>query len=245
LSIYTTSIEGIRTGFGALGREQLSDASFLEKFFIPALGLNDEQLHEQPPELAALFGGGFGLRIFQYPNQFSKYLAFLADFTQPLRSYLEIGCRHGGTFITTTELLNQVNTNFEIAVALDLIPETSLLSEYRRSSPAIVEYLQLNSLTPDFELYLDGKLFDLVLIDGDHSYEAVKSDAMKTFAISNMQVFHDISSDACPGVSQYWHEYKSRFSSTHNFIEFTDQYESVSGNFLGIGVAVRKEWLGI
>ena len=85
--------------------------------------------------------------------------------------------------------------------------------------------------------------FDLVFIDGDHSYEAVKSDALKMIDRSNIQVFHDITNDAVPGVGKFWNEYKNLFESSHEFHEFTEQYESVEGNFLGIGVAVRKKWI--
>lgn len=54
---------------------------------------------------------------------------------------------------------------------------------------------------------------------------------------------HDITSQVCPGVATCWSEVKNEYSDTHDFYEFTDQYESVNGTFLGIGVAVRKQWL--
>ena len=115
--------------------------------------------------------------------------------------------------------------------------------DYRQASGEIVEFRIIDSLSSDFDRYIEKQFFDLVLIDGDHSYSAVKSDAEKTFECSNIQVFHDTFSDACPGVVEYWAEYKSQNSVTHDFFEFTEQYESVEGNFLGIGVAVRKQWI--
>ena len=45
-------------------------------------------------------------------------------------------------------------------------------------------------------------------------------------------VFHDIFSSVCPGVVNFWNEIKTNY--TH--FEFTEQYDSVNGNFLGIGL---------
>ncbi|QOZ33873.1 hypothetical protein [Bradyrhizobium sp. CCBAU 53421] len=67
--------EAIST-IAALTPSQRLDVEFLEREFIPALGLNDELLHEQPPELAPSFGKG--LHLWQYPNQLAPYLAWLA-----------------------------------------------------------------------------------------------------------------------------------------------------------------------
>ena len=45
-------------------------------------------------------------------------------------------------------------------------------------------------------------------------------------------VFHDISSDACQGVVNFWNEIKNNYKH-HEFIE---QYDSVAGSYLGIGL---------
>jgi hypothetical protein len=79
---------------GALTDSQCVDANFLENIFIPALGLNDEFLNEQPPELSARFRKG--LHLWQYPSQLAGYLVWLARNAAGIESYLEIGCRWGG-----------------------------------------------------------------------------------------------------------------------------------------------------
>ena len=66
------------------------------------LGLNGEGLSELPPELHAHCGG---LRIWQYPTQFGRYLVQLSRLG--VRSYLEIGIRHGGSFVATAEYLER------------------------------------------------------------------------------------------------------------------------------------------
>lgn len=66
------------------------DSNFLEHEFIPSLGLNNEALNEQPQELKKYFGKG--LHIWQYPNQLSKYLVWLAYNASNIQRYVEIGC---------------------------------------------------------------------------------------------------------------------------------------------------------
>jgi hypothetical protein len=80
--------------------------------------------------------------------------------------------------------------------------------------------------------------FDLVFIDGDHSYEGVSKDFETSKNSGSIFVFHDIASIVCPGVVQFWKEMKQREGYT--FFEFTEQYPDVYGSFLGIGVAVSK-----
>ena len=53
--------------------EDLTDANYLENLIVK-LGFNTEILHEQPQVVK---DNGGGLLIWQYPNQFSKYLSLL------------------------------------------------------------------------------------------------------------------------------------------------------------------------
>lgn len=61
--------------------------NILESLIIK-LGFNREILIEQPQIVK---DNGGGLLIWQYPNQFSKYLCLLEK--QQISSYIEIGCR--------------------------------------------------------------------------------------------------------------------------------------------------------
>lgn len=236
------NIKEIKNYFEELSIEDIQDIDFIENKLLLQLGLNNEVLYEQPIELEEHYGKGYGLRIWQYPNQFSKYLKFVSNYAPKINSYLEIGCRYGGTFITHTEYFNKLNANFKKSVAVDIIDIYPLLEEYICLTNKC-EYVKNNSMSYEFKQYIHNNFFDMIFIDGDHGYEGVINDALITKDRCNIQVFHDIISDACPGVGVCWEQVKSSYSNTHDFYEFNDQYESVSGSFLGIGVAVRKEWI--
>src|SRR5260370_701042 len=100
-------------------RAELEQPSHVASLLL-GLGLNDEGLNELPPELHAHCGG---LRIWQYPTQFGPYLAQLACLR--VRSYLEIGIRHGGSFVATAEYLEPFHRlHFSVARALLLYPSS-------------------------------------------------------------------------------------------------------------------------
>jgi hypothetical protein len=91
---------------------------------------------------------------------------------------------------------------------------------------------------------MKGKYFDCIFIDGDHSYQGVKQDYLATKDNGRIFVFHDIISDACPGVVKFWNDLKLYEEDNYTFYEFIDQYNEVfertGQKYLGIGVAVKK-----
>jgi hypothetical protein len=82
--------------------EFLADPDKL-KSLILELGLTDDSAEEFPASIQA--DCGRGLHIMQYPIQFNRYLIDLSKLK--IRSYLEVGVRHGGTFVATVEYLNK------------------------------------------------------------------------------------------------------------------------------------------
>jgi hypothetical protein len=216
----------------------LTDEHFLEEKLLPQLGLNDEGLAQLPDELFPFCGRG--LRIWQYPSQFGPYLALLGRLA--LRSYLEIGVRHGGTFVCTVEYLSRFQL-LRAAVAVDLGPCASF-QRYAKTNPAC-RFLQMDSHGAAFREFLErGEPFDLVLIDGDHSEAGCWEDFALVRGKAGVIAFHDIVSDAVPGVGAVWRKVQQTCAKEYEFFEFTAQYPSVarrtSQRFLGIGVAVPK-----
>jgi len=201
------------------------------------LGLNNEMLHEQPSELSKYFGTG--LHLWQYPNQLSRYLVWLAFNAKHVKSYMEIGCRWGGTFILITEWLKKIGARLDYAVAVDPIEPTPFIKRYMDISGIPIVYRNEMSTAPEFRKYYDACRPEFVFIDGDHTMLGVMNDHLLARKSAKIIVHHDVTSQACPDTTLFW-SYVRTAEDAFEFAEFTDQYDSVKGSFLGIGVLKRR-----
>jgi hypothetical protein len=221
---------------------QLRDSSFLEHELIPAIGLNDENSHEQPPELSGHFGKG--LHVFQYPNQFAPYMAWMADHAQDIHSYLEVGTRWGGTFILTCEWLRRIGAPLQTAIAIDPIGETPMLQTYGAflaSGGIHYRFVQDVSTSPAVQALFAEQRPEFVFIDGDHSMTGALADHMLARQSARILVHHDVASLACPETTALWKALKELECGLFTAEDFTQQYPSVDGSFLGIGVLKKRE----
>lgn len=212
--------------------EKLSDPSYLEFKLLPELGLNDRHMNQYPSQLHPYCGGG--IDSWQYPNQFAKYLHYLSSCN--IKSYVEIGCHKGGTFIITVEYLNRFNP-IERCIAVDNWSR-ELMKEYANIRPEVT-YLDTSSQSPEFrDAYLKHN-WDLVLIDGDHSYTGARADFDLVHKHAEYIAFHDIRNIMCPGTQQIWLEMKQKYPS-ELLHEWIDQYDEVllrmRGSIMGIGL---------
>jgi cephalosporin hydroxylase len=200
-------------------------------------------MHEQPAELQQYYGTG--LFIWQNPKQFSKYIVWLLKNAQKCLSYLEIGCRWGGTFIVVCEILRRANPNFKWAIAADIIEKTPFIERYIEISKKDgfeILYFQGSSTSDEFISLIHEKKPDISFIDGDHKIYGALQDHMLVRDYSKIIIHHDIFSNACPETTLLWNSLKE-LEAGHNYTEFIEQYQSVTGKYLGIGVLYKKEKL--
>jgi hypothetical protein len=195
------------------------------------LGLNEEGLSELPTELHPHCGG---LRIWQYPTQFSRYLVQLSRLA--VRSYLEIGIRHGGSFVATTEYLERFHA-LDFSVGVDVIDCPSMAEYCSRNGKA--RFWQLSSRSPEFGTKLEALgPVDLVFIDSHHEEEQCRDELALLMPRAGMVALHDIANIGCPGIRRVWDELKC--STAYHCFEYVEQYAGL-GPFMGIGLAVKRE----
>jgi cephalosporin hydroxylase len=197
---------------------------------ILTLGLNDDGLSDYPVCLRPYCGQG--LRIWQYPEEFGRYLAHLVRLN--VRSYMEIGVRHGGTFVATVECLARSGP-LVAAVAVDIMPSPSVV-QHARLNPS-VRFLRVNTQSTAFDRALARmEPFDAVFVDANHDeaecLHEVESVRQRCSAIA----LHDIANPDFPGVRRVW-ERICRWRG-YRHIEYVSDY-SEPHLPMGIGLAVR------
>jgi len=194
------------------------------------LGLNDEGLSELPEFLHHYCGG---LRIWQNPMQFGRYLSYLAGLR--VRSYLEVGVRHGGSFVATIEYLRRLN-GLELALGVDII-RAPALETYAQGNPR-VHLAWVDSTTPQFvEILNNLGPFDLAFIDSHHEEDQCRREVELLSEWARMIALHDITNVGCPAIGRLWAELAA--SPDWECVEFAEQFEGL-GPFMGIGLATRR-----
>lgn len=218
---------------------ELDDPAALEER-LWELGVNEEIAHVLPPERRGSTGSG--LRFTQFPNQFAPYL--VAAGRLRVRSYLEIGVDHGGTFLITTAYLSRL-APLDRAAAVDRFEVPALRS--RVAPAATTDVLRADSTSRRVADYVAERgPFDLVLIDGDHSEEGVRRDLELVRPHARAIALHDIVGANTPGVRAVWDWIRTDLADAYELHEFTAQYPQTAaaldgGTALGIGLAVRRD----
>lgn len=161
-------------------------------------------------------GNVFGkdkLNLQQLPAEFAQFLQFLKKLES--KSYLEIGVGHGGSFLLSTLF----QTKLEMAHCVDNCAQ-NFGPEYENQQQSIKNKIEIlksikkidniqffNMSSEDF--FINNKNnYDVIFIDGDHSYEGVKKDfdqALKIINDNGYIIFHDISGNE-QGITKIWDE---------------------------------------
>ena len=180
------------------------------------------------------------LGIYQTPVQFAKYLKFLEGFE--INSYLEIGVFRGGTMLFMKYFLESRNKNVKI-VGIDPTPnEHESLREIifphvlKCTSDDMARegiYFASDNNEPFLAQVAGIKQFDLVLIDGDHSYEWCSADYWNVGQYAKLCAFHDIVEPSCPDVDRFWNKIKQG----ENYVEFIETLGGYKHH--GIGVLIN------
>lgn len=158
--------------------------------------------------------------MWQFPDEFADLMLFLHD--KNISTFLNIGTYNGVSFNLLSSFLNayqKVN-----CISIDPINHNPII---------IPEFTYTSEVSLDYK----NKNFDLVFIDGDHSYESVKTDYKNVGQFAKYCVFHDIDDDFIRndpalngGVARFWEEIKN----TKTHIEFNSSKKLIK--MMGIGV---------
>jgi predicted O-methyltransferase YrrM len=171
----------------------------------------------------------------QNPSEFGPFLDYLSG--RVLRRVLEIGTQFGGT----TWIFSQIATDDATIVSVDdgtQFTDEDVKQEAEKYIAAFngraeqqLFMVQGNSHDPAIRDMIEARVdgpFDLLLIDGDHSYEGVKQDwEMYSPLVSpgGLVAFHDIvewAPDRNYGVHILWAQIKNDYVHHEFYADGTD-----------------------
>ncbi len=160
-----------------------------------------------------------------------------------IKTYLEIGVHNGASM---SYVVNQKNRLID-CYGVDLFCKDKNYTDYHEDklevektrkniernnkSDSKITLLSGNSRSPDIFNLINNKTFDLLFIDGDHSYEGVKSDffTYSKLVQSGGFIILDDFVPECPGIIKFVNEIKS----DPNFF--------ILGNFEGCDLIILKK----
>jgi predicted O-methyltransferase YrrM len=186
---------------------------------IRELGAND------PVYFRNRFEGGLGLQ--QIPEELDRLAHYLLTRfgDRPVR-YLEIGVGGCATLI----FLSRLWARHAVAASLTAVDNLDyqrrgLVTAQRTRIDWCIEHLglefaNLDTRTPDFRGWLSGRQFDVILVDGDHSFSGCLWDTVISagaLAPGGVLVLHDITSKACPGVGDVFAISQLVATAAHSF----------------------------
>lgn len=188
-----------------------------------------------------------GMNINIVPAQIREEIISLVEKVQSTESkvFLEIGTATGGTLFLWSEFLPKDATIISIDLPFGKYGAgyLSVKEKFYRSFAQANQKIELligDSHTKDIrqqlESVLNGRMIDFIFIDGDHTYEGVKSDFYdyKNYVKNGGHIaFHDIyenEKDTSFGTNKFWQEIKSGFK----YEEYIKPNRAKDGSGIGV-----------
>lgn len=170
--------------------------------------------------------------LWQIPRQVARFLVFLSR--RDVRTVLEIGTFTGYTFAVVMTYLSRFYSG-AVGVTVDIADA--------RPARAVATGRFSGRFARGTAADFAGEVFDLCMIDADHSYDAVQADYEMVGARARLCMFHDINDQFVEefpgnagGVPRFWRELKARrpAPTLHEFCCHTE-----GRSVMGIGVVER------
>lgn len=181
------------------------------------------------PWLRAMNASGFG--VFQYPTEFVDFLCQVIPLG--IESAIEIGSFRGGSSYILAAVLQRANSMAQLTM-VDIEDNLVCFDLFSQK-------LNLVKAIPSTSADFYARQFDLVFVDGDHTFLGVLRDFANVGRFAKKALaFHDIhahefdSEDG--GTVRAWNDIKQQLVSTHSILEFSHCPE----DSLGIGLALMK-----
>lgn len=158
--------------------------------------------------------------LWQRPDELAPLIKHLLRECN-IDSFLEVGTFKASTFLIIREFLRLKNKNLK---SLTIDPNRFVLDDF-------INHFNINYRMTDINSI--NEQYDLIFIDGDHSYNSVKADYQKALSLNPKYIlFHDINDKYCHGVVALWNEIKNIGM---NNIEFKTNDE-----VMGLGLVILK-----
>ncbi len=191
----------LKDAFSAMSPEQLSDYKFMSKFVYEQVGVSLRCAKlgiVNANEMTCWKKSGAK----QYPEELAKFLVFIYEHRDSIKSYCEIGTSTGGTFFAVDSLLRSVNSDMGYSLGIEINEKSRIKLPFEIYQK---KYPEARLLLVDFHKYTPDAIYDLCFIDSLHYYDHVVKDyeIMKPFA--KYIAFHDIHLPES-GVEKLWKE---------------------------------------